>query len=63
MKNDNSDTGKNSRTSKGSRLKIENFYRLVLAYFTFAACAACAAPCRAMTRSSLFTKSKQYLDA
>ena len=42
MKNDNSDTGKNSRTSKGSRLKIENFYRLVLAYFTFAAC---AAPC------------------
>ena len=32
MKNDNSDTGKNSRTSKGSRLKIENFYRLVLAY-------------------------------
>ena len=60
MKNDNSDTGKNSRTSKGSRLKIENCYRLVLAYFTFAAC---AAPCRAMTRSSLFTKSKQYLDA
>ena len=30
MKNDNSDTGKNSRTSKG--LKIKNFYRLVLAY-------------------------------
>lgn len=55
MKNDNSDTGKNSRTSKGSRLKIENFYRLVLAYFTFAAC---AAPCRAMTRREFVDKIK-----